>query len=95
MCHTVPFYTEVDSQIAHKMPVLRYPVDTAHGMLHCKTTYPLLMNCFKPFLRCIEQREKAFASIYEPLMGLIAPFSIQMALKLHTKYDILGTLSVQ
>ena len=74
MCHTVPFYTEVDSQIAHKMPVLRYPVDTAHGMLHCKKRHPLLMNCFKTSCGCMMGMGGASDNIYPPVMGLTMPF---------------------
>ena len=67
---TVPFSTTVDSQIAHKILDLQYPLNTENGMLSYHSMHPLLMKCFKTFFRCIKPMVWASLFILLPLMGL-------------------------
>ena len=55
---TGAFSTRIDSQIAGKMPHFGYTLSTENGMLNCKGRYPLLMKCFKTFLRYINRWEE-------------------------------------
>ena len=63
----VPLPTNVNSQIAPKMSVMRYPLSSAWQLWYCiiinKERHALLMKCFKPFLRCMRQMEGASNSL--------------------------------
>ena len=82
---------EIVSQIAHKMPDLVYPLRMANGMLCYEERQPLLLKCFIFFLRCISMVRGAFNIINKPLLDHTMSFLPRVALKLHTKCQILVT----
>ena len=67
---TKTFSTKVDSQNAHKMRNFKYPLSIEIGMFFYNERHPLLMKCFKTFLRCTRQMGGASLCIYLPLIGL-------------------------
>ena len=89
------FPPKVNSQIAHKMPDIGYPLSKANWMLCCKETHPLLMKCSKPFYRDVRQMRRLVTSSEGHV--LVAPYHFQprSTLKLLTIYRIFSTLSVQ
>ena len=62
-------FTEEDSQNVYIMPDFGYILSTANGMMYYEEKHPLLMKCFRTFLRCISQMEAAYGSILLPWMG--------------------------
>ena len=91
---TEPVSIKVGSQIACKIPHFGYPLSTQNGMLNCKERHPLLMKCFKTFLRCIKQMGGASFCIFQTIMGLTEPFSIKVDSRITDKVQDLGILSV-
>ena len=76
----------------------KYPLSTEYGMLNCKERHPLVMNCSKSFLRCI----KLMVSMRFLMVHLSATdgshwaiFPPRVTFNMHTKCQILSTLSVQ
>ena len=64
-----------------------------NGIIFYKERQQLLMECSIAFLEYIREMGRAPGSIYEPLAIYRVPFLPRSTLKLHTKYQILGTLS--
>ena len=89
-----PFSTKVGSHIVSKMLHFGYNLSTENGMLNCKDRHPLLMKCFKTFLRCIKQMGGASLCIFQTIMGLTEPFSIKVDSRITDKVQDLGILSV-
>ena len=87
------FSTKVDSQNAHEMPNFKYPLSTEKWMIFYNERRPLLMKCFKTFLRCMQQMGGASLCVLRPLMGLIELCSTKVDLINCTKYQMLGTPS--
>ena len=69
--HTVQFPAKVSSQFVHKMPDFWYPLSMTNEILYYNEGHPLLMKCFKTFLRCIMQMGDASGSIALPLRPLL------------------------
>ena len=67
---TETFPTKVDSQNAHKMPNLKYPLSKENGVSFYNERHPLLMRCFQTFLKCMRQMVGASLCILLPFMGL-------------------------
>ena len=67
---TETFPTKVDSQNAHKMPNLKYPLSKENGVSFYNERHPLLKRCFQPFLKCMRQMGGASLCILLPFMGL-------------------------
>ena len=65
------FSTKVDSQNAHEMPNFKYPLSTEKWMIFYNERRPLLMKCFKTFLKCMRQMGGASLCILLLLMVLI------------------------
>ena len=86
---------EIVYQIAQKMLDLVYPLRMANGMLCYEGRQPLLLKCFIFFLRCISTVRGAFNIINKPPLDHIMSFLPRGALKLHTKCQILVTISAQ
>ncbi len=84
---------KVDTQIAHKMLDLGYPLSMENGVLCCKERHPLLMKWSMSFLWCIREMGGAFESICKPSMGHTMWYIWRLTLKLHRKSQILGTFS--
>ncbi len=83
--HTVQFAAKVSSQFVHKMPDFWYPLSMTNEILYYNEGQPLLMKCFKTFLRCIMQLRDASGSICLPLTGHTVPSQPTLTLKLYTK----------
>ena len=65
-------------------------------MVYYNERQPLLLECFKNFLRCIRQMGGASNSIYRsPYVSHLCHFPPRSMLKWYTKCQIWGTLSVQ
>ena len=73
MAH-VAISTKADSQIAHKMPDLGYPLSMANGMMSYNKRQRLLLEWFTTFLRCIQYMRAASDRIFEPIMGHTVAF---------------------
>ena len=73
---------------------LGYPLCMGNGMLCYDERHPLLMKCFITFLRCISKAGRAYGIITLPLIVHTLLFLSRSNLKLHTKYQILGTVSI-
>ena len=76
VCLTMPFSTEVDSQIAHKILDVEY-LHSQYGKWDDSTLgeTPTDYEVFQTFLRCISQMGGASDSINLPLVGFTMPFS--------------------
>ena len=84
--HTVQFAAKVSSQFVHKMPDFLYPLSMTNEILYYNEGQPLLMKCFKTFLRYIMmQLRDASGSICLPLTGHTVPSQPTLTLKLYTK----------
>ena len=83
----------VDTQIAHKMLDLGYPLSMENGVLCCKERHLLLMKWSMSFLWCIREMGGAFESICQLSMGHTMWYIWRLTLKLHRKGQILGTFS--
>ena len=70
----VSFSMAIHFQNAHKMRDFQYPLIAENGMMYHKERHPLLMKCFKTFIRCMRQVKEAHASIRTSFMGLDMPF---------------------
>ena len=84
--------TNVNSQIAPKMSVMRYPLSSLWQMWYCitnnKERHSLLMKCFKPFLRCMRQMKRASESPYLPRLALTVSFSIVLGSQIAPKMPV-------
>ena len=78
-----------------KLNVGRFGIPFLHknGVLWYKERYPLLPKWFKTFLWCMGKVGWASDSIYKPQIVHIELCQLRLTLKLHTKYQIIGTLS--
>ena len=83
--HTVQFPTKVSSQFVHKMSDFWYPLSMTNEILCYNEGQPLLMKCFKTFLRYIMQLRDSSRGISLPLTGHSVPSQPTLTLKLHTK----------
>ena len=72
---TMPFWFVVDCQIAHKMLDFGYLPSVENVMLYCKERQPLLMECFKAFLRCIWKMGGDTGSICWAPVGVNVPIT--------------------
>ena len=71
----VPFSTNVDSQIAPKIPDFGYPLSTKHGMPCYGDDHSMLIKCFKRFIRGIRQMGGVSDSACQSFVGLNVIFS--------------------
>ena len=97
---TEPISTKVGSQIARKMPHFEYPLSTEntylyYGMLNCKEWHPLLMKCFKTFIRYINRWEELLPCASFRYLWVSPSYVPQrLTLKSLTKCKFGGILSV-
>ena len=82
MCHTVSFSTQIDSQIAHKIPIFRCHLSEVNGMIYCNKRHPLLMKCFITFLGCIRQMGGASGIIICQFQLPMERFPLRLTLKI-------------
>ena len=87
--------TEIVRQIAYKISDFEYPFSLRNGMMRCKESYPLLLECFIIFIWSTKKAGNASDTIYELLMVYMVSIQLGRTLKLQTKCQILGTLSAQ
>ena len=87
-------FVKVNSQIACKLPDLVCPISTGNGMLYYNERHSLLMKWSISFLKCMRQIGRTSGSIFELLIVHIMSYLQWLTLKLHTKCQIWGTLSV-
>ena len=71
MCHLEPQHS---LKLCTKIPDLGYPLNIEKGMLSYEERHPVLMECFKTSIRCINQTGRASAGNCLPLMGHVVPF---------------------
>ena len=67
------------------MPDFWYPLSMTNEILYYSEGQPLLMKCFKTFLRYIMQLRDASGGISLPLTGHTVPSQPTLTLKLYTK----------
>ena len=60
---------DVDSQIAHKIQDFWYPLSTCNEMMYWNEIYPLLLERFIFFLRCVRKLRRVSDSISMPPLG--------------------------
>ena len=85
----------VDSQIAHKIPYFRHSVCKRNWMLCYGERYILMLKWPIASLRCTSNVGGASESIYKTFDVHIVLFSLTSTLKLHTKYQIWGSISAR
>ena len=93
---TMAFITNVDSQISYTMIDFGYTilVPMANVMLDHNERQPLLIKCFKPSLDALDRYKELLISSAYHLWVASCHFKPMSTLKLHTKYQILGTFLV-
>ena len=89
----MPFLSRLLIFKTYKMLDCWHHPGTWNGILWSKESHTLLLKCFMVFPTCIEMIEGASDSIYKSLMAYMVPFLPKLSLKLHTKCQILDTLS--
>ena len=86
----------VDFQIiAHKIPYFRYSVCKRNWMLCYGERYILMLKWPIASLLCMSNVGGASESIYKTFDVHIVLFSLTSILKLHTKYQIWGSISAR
>ena len=71
-----------------------YPLSMANEMMYYKEQQPLLMKCFRTWLRYMRQMWSASNNICLPTMGHIVPISPDINSQIAHKIPDVGTLSV-
>ena len=97
VCLTMPFSTEVDSQIAHKILDVEY-LHSQYGKWDDITLgeTPTDYEVFQTFLRCISQMGGASDSINLPLVGFTMPFSFTVDCQIpHKMWDFGDLVSTE
>ena len=64
----------VNSQMAHKMSDVGYPLNMANGMMCSQETYPLLMSCLGAFFSSIMQMRRPCDNIWKILVGITVSY---------------------
>ena len=72
---TGPLFLWSAFKLHTKDQMIRYPLSTLNEMMYCNEMHPLLMKCFKTFVRYILKLGRTLQSTFKSFIGLTMLFS--------------------
>ena len=95
MGHTVSSSPNVGSQITHKLWDLEYALSKVNGILYYNEIPPLIVYCLITSMSAYGRYGELLTAYTSRLCVTLFHFTLRLTLKLHTKCQFCGTLSIR